>query len=225
MARAISRKQLLKEDELAEKGRELTQWIEENWRLLLQIAAAILIAAALISIWVWNRGRNDHLARASIAVGADLYHQAEAQGFEDPAKLEQSLPHFDQALDRAGAKRARLARYYRGAALYRLGRGDEAIAMLEQVPAGEADSLSGAARSLLATVLFDNGQADRALAELDELVNAEDPYYPPDQALLQLAGIHLAQGDQDQARLSWQRVLDEFPDSNGAMEARERLGS
>jgi tetratricopeptide (TPR) repeat protein len=226
MARGMSRKELLKQDEFTEKGRELGQWIEENWRMLVQAAAVILVVAAGVSIWIWQSERSAANARALMARGADLYRDAEEGGFSDPTSLNSALALFEEASDTLGSgDSGRLARYYRGAVLYRLGRADEALALLDEAAGESSDSLSGAALSLRAMVLAENGQLDQAIEELGALIDSENPAYPADQALMQLGRLHSAAGNETEARRAWQRVMDEYPQSNGAMEAARLLGS
>jgi hypothetical protein len=118
------------------------------------------------------------------------------------------------------------ARYYQGAALLRLGRGDEAVAVLEDLSASKATpTLVSSAKVLLSEALTATDQADRGIDLLREV--AEDPTasFPPDQALLLMARVRKGQGDTAEARRIWQRIAEEYPQSAGAAEANRLLAT
>jgi TolA-binding protein len=83
--------------------------------------------------------------------------------------------------------------------------------------------LAGSTRVLLAEILAEYGQADRAVGLLQGLADAPEGMFPPDRALLLLGKIHQQQGNLEQAREAWQRIGAEYPQSASATEANRLL--
>jgi len=226
MAR-ISRKEL-KRDEFIEATKDAENWLEENWRLVLQIVGVVVVVAIVVGGWFWYAKASQAKAATLLAGAMKTYQAAETGGFVDTAALESALKEFETASGKGGrAPVGLVAEYYRGVTLHRLGRDDEAIVALEKVAdhSGASASLSGAASAVLAEVYAARGEQERAIAVLQGLIDAETPTYPVDQALLEMADLHEAAGDRALAKEIWQRVVDEFPAGGAAIEARERLGT
>jgi tetratricopeptide (TPR) repeat protein len=225
MAR-ISRKEL-KRDEFIEATKEAENWLEENWRLVLQILGIVAVVGLLVGGWFWYAKHNREQAVSLLDEGMQTYRTAEGGGFADTAGLESALTSFDAAAQKGGsAPVGRVADYYRGATLFRLGRYDEAIAALQRVAdRAETPSLAGSASALIAEVHVARGDREQAIAVLEALVDAEPPTYPVDQALLELGELYQEAGDGERARELWQRILDEYPARGAAGEARQLLGS
>ena len=64
---------------------------------------------------------------------------------------------------------------------------------------------------------------DEAIVALETIVGYEDPVVPADQALMEIGRIQKAAGQEDAARATWQRIVDEHPQSAGAFEAQRLL--
>ena len=225
MAR-ISRKEL-KKDEFVEAAFDVRDWLKRYWRSVLKAVVPVVVVGLIVLAWFWNAQRIEREAQELLAQGTYRFRQAEADAFIDFDLLGEALTLFEQAAERGGSSPAgKVARYYQGVALYRLGRLEEAIATLDtlQLDAGDSPSL-GAAKSLLADLLVESGQADLAINMLSQLAEEPDSTYPPDLALLQLGRIHKAQGNLEEARRSWSRVVDEYPQSLAAQQASRLLGS
>ena len=225
MAR-ISRKEL-KKDEIADAAFDFGHWIETNWRTLVKILVPIVGVALIVTAWVWNDRRVARHSRDLLAQGIQRFTQAQSAGFSDPGQLDEALDLLERAGSRAGqSPTGQVAHYYRGVTLQKLGRTDEAIRSLESVELSEdASPTLAAAKALLADLLVEAGQSDRAIEMLVEIASRSDSAYPPELALLQLGRIYSAQGDDEQARESWTRVVDEYPQSPAAAEAGQLLGS
>ena len=187
MTRRITRKEM-KKDEFVESAVEAGHWIEENWQTVVGWAIGVLaIGAVAFGIYAYSGYSRDQ-AEMALADGIRLYQAADEQDGGSAEQLETALARFDEAAGRMAAGPAgKTAVFYRGAALYRLGRVDEAIEVLESLSAGDLPpTLSGSADALLARALADGGQTDRALETLERLSLATDTPYPPDLALLQI---------------------------------------
>lgn len=226
MAQRMTRKQLLKTDEVAEVAVEAGQWFEEHWRMLAAAGAAAAVVVAAVFGWMWFAEQNREKARVMVDTGLEKYAAAEAVGFADTAALEAALQAFEGAGQKAGsAAPGDVARLYQGLTLYRLGRTEEAIAQLEPWAGrlDDAPTLAGTAVSVLTQAWAESGQAERAVTLLEEVSRKGLPGLPPDQALLHLSRIHELAGSPEESRQALQRILDEFPQSAASGEARQKI--
>ncbi|MCP3979972.1 MAG: tetratricopeptide repeat protein [bacterium] len=225
MAR-VTRKQLLKEDEFVETTKDFSQWFEENWKNVVKwagVAAAVVVVVALFFVY---QASQQAKARVMLGDGIAKFNEAEQGGFSDTAAIEASWELFDQAAGKAGGSAAgSSARYYRANAAFRLGKQDEAISGLEEVVGASSTppALRGTARATLASVHADSGEPDKAIEQLQILIDDGESGFPPQVALLQLGRLQAAQGDTESARAAWQRILDEFKATSSANTARELL--
>jgi len=218
MAR-ISRKEL-KHDEFVETAVDIGQWLEEHWRRVATWAGVVVVAVVVTALVVWSTARARERTRQILAAGMSQYEKALAAEEGVDAELQAALPLFEEAGERAGSA-GHVARYYQAATLSRLGRTDEALPLLEGVLAEGLDhpTLAGSAQSLLVTLYQEAGRTDSAIELLQRMVDETEPSNPPDQSLLMLARIQENQGDLAAARVTWQRIVDDYPDSPGAAEA------
>ena len=225
MAKKITQKSL-KHDEFIEAAFDFGRWLEENWANVAKgLLAAIVLVSGIVAWGAYARHSRGQL-RNSLSHGIQLYEAAEETGFSDPASLQAAMETFDDAAQRGGSGAiGMLARFYRGSALYRLGRLDEAVATLEAVveQSGAGETLGATARVMLARVHVAAGQREKAILLLESIVDQDERLIPPDLALLELGRIHRDAGDPEQARVVWQRIVDEYPLTVSAPEARQLL--
>jgi TolA-binding protein len=225
MAQGISRKQL-KQDDIAEAALDLGHWFERHAPTLLKAAAVLAALALTMYGWFWWRQRSVREAERLLAEGQRLYQSAAADPFTSSEELPTALERFEQAADRAGrAPTGLVARYYRAASLYRLGNYEEAAAGLEQLlPQAElAPTLAASAQLLLSSCYVEAGQGERAVALLRSAAETEGAPLGADLALLHLARVHENLGQADEARAAWRRILERFPESAAAGQARQAL--
>jgi TolA-binding protein len=223
VAKRISRKELA-HDEFIDAAFDFGHWLEQHWRGLgMAVGGAVLVVIATL-LWIaWSR-QAEEKASIQLASGIGVYQEALADGAGDPAGLESALKTFDALAGSRGGP-ASLARFYRGATLFHLGRLDEARESLEQVvnESGAADTLGATAQLLLAQVELAAGHTDEAAALLQRLADQAEAAVPPEQALLELARLHEQAGQADKAQIQWQRIVDEYPQSGAAALARTEL--
>jgi TolA-binding protein len=221
----ISRREL-KHDEFVEKTIGATHWLEQHWRTALLAVGGLIFAVLLVVAWVtWSRGRADE-ARDEFGEGLRAYSKAESAAFADSAALEQARVTFAAVAENQGSDPpGPAARYYHGVTLHHMGRSDEAAAELGRAASlADTPTLAATALVMQAEVLAQSGKVDEAAAILERLVAGENAVYPPSEALLRLGWIHADSGDQERARETWQKLLDQYPDSPAARQVTEILG-
>jgi predicted negative regulator of RcsB-dependent stress response len=224
MAKRISRKEL-KHDEFVDAAFDFGRWLEENWARVAGMAVLAVIVVVAVLLWqAWSKQQAEQ-AMELLAQGIDRYEQAQVGGFSDPAGLSAALETFAEVAEAGAGGTDQLARYYQGATLFHLGRLDEAREELQQVVSqtGAADTMGAAAHVLLARVEVAAGRTDEAVALLEGLVDVPSAGLPPAQALLELGRLHKQAGREEQAQEQWQRIVDEYPQSIAAAEARSLL--
>ncbi|MHC4429829.1 MAG: tetratricopeptide repeat protein [Planctomycetota bacterium] len=224
MAKRITRKQM-KHDEFVEATFDFAHWLEQHWgKVASWVAVAIL---AVLAVLAWNamaRSRSEK-AMERLAQSIDRYEVAQEQGFADKEELASMLERFEEVASSGGKGAGQVARFYRGATLFHLDRLDEAREDLERVVSrsGASVTVGATAQMLLARVEIAAGRTDEAVTLLQGLADDPAAVVPPARALLELGRIQEQAGDSEQARLQWQRILDEYPQSVSASEARSLL--
>ena len=226
MSKRMSRKELLKTDEIAEAAFDVGHWLEGNWRSVLGGVGAVAVIALAVGSWMWLAGEKRAENEALLAVAMRDFTTAEQNNFFDPNELSSALYSAEAVIEHApSSDPGRLALYYKAVTLKQLGRVDEGIEALESLVATgwSGTTASGAADLLLANLYAENGRAGDAVTLLDEVVSSGEGGVPTEIALLRLGEIHAQQGNQDAARAAWQRVLDDFADTSAVTEARRHL--
>jgi TolA-binding protein len=220
----LTRKQM-KTDEFRESVVGFEQWLEENWRTLIMWLAGIAVLAALIAGWYFVSAARHASAQERLAEGLRAYRGALDPGDELEGTFDEALAVFDDVAGRMGAgPAADIAQYYRGLTLLRMGNHSEAVPALEEVVGGGGDPvLRGSAGAALARALVGAGDPDRAVETLRTVADDPAGEYPADLALLEAARIRYDQGDPEAAAEIWRELLDRFPDTSGAQEARRKL--
>jgi tetratricopeptide (TPR) repeat protein len=131
----------------------------------------------------------------------------------------------DAILKRGGSGAAGAgALVYRGIALANLGKPDEAEAALRQALESQAGGLFGPmARLRLARLHEAQGKAAEALPLFQAIAEDKAGVIPPEEGLLGMARCNEALGKKDEADQIYKRLVSEFPDSEYASEARDRV--
>jgi len=227
MAQRMTRKQLLKQDEITETASDVTHWLEEHWQKVAAAAAALVVVAGIVGIWLWMGERNRQQATQAFDEGLVSFQEAELSGFQNSPRMENALASFEQASELAGSREpGGVARFYQATSLYRLGRAEEAVPLLVTLVEESDDSstLDGSAKSMLASVWSEIGQSEQAMTLLEEAIAANEVGFPADQALMQLGRIHQSAQQPALARAAWERIVNEYPQSGASAEARRLLG-
>jgi TolA-binding protein len=143
----------------------------------------------------------------------------------EQAKLEAALAKFQAAANAYPSAPAGIAaRYEAAATLAALGRIPEAIQRYQEVIDGAPTSIyADTARLGLAEAQLRAGQFDAAVAAFKSVAAQKDGKMPLDGVLMQLGRAYALAGKAADARQTFQRIIDEFPQSPYAPVARKEL--
>jgi TolA-binding protein len=116
------------------------------------------------------------------------------------------------------------ARYHAAALLVALGRAGEAAQRYQEVIDRAGSSVYGQMAKLgLATAQASEGKFDQAIAAFKDLSAKSDGSVPVDGVLMQLGQAYGAAGKASDARQTFKRIVDEFPQSPYASEAKKAM--
>lgn len=141
------------------------------------------------------------------------------------AKLEAALPKFLAVASSYPRTKAGIAaRYHAAAAAAALGRTDEALRLYREVIDSDRGGVYGQmARLGIGETEARAGHHDQAIAAFKELASETGSQLPLDAILTQLGRTYAQAGRTKEARETFQRVLDEFPQSPYATTVRQEL--
>jgi predicted negative regulator of RcsB-dependent stress response len=239
----------LKENDLARAIGSMREWAEPRGkRITATLLAALVLVGAVFGVLEWRsrqQGQGQDLlaaamvimntavvpvtaptapgeAPAAAGIGATGTYYTEAQ------KLTAALPKLQAAADAYPDTEAGVtARYHLASTLAALGKRKDAIAQFDQVvKRAGADSLYGRMAQLgKADAQVQGGEADGAIATLKELAAKKDANLPEDAILMELAHAYQAKGNTEDARKTFNQIVDDHPDSPYVADARKELDS
>lgn len=240
-----SERHRLKENEVALSVVRAREQFEEHKREIVAIGALVCAIIVVVGGFFWWRHHNDTQARAML-VDAMAVEQAQvvpppappapgqpANAANTPpppgsftteqAKLAAALPRFRAVADAYPATTAGIAaRYHAAACLVALGRTREAIDQYKQVIDRAGNEIYGdMARLGLAEAQVQARQYDAAITGYRTLATKTN--LPTDAILMQLGRAYAAAGQKAQAQQTFQRIVDEFPQSQYAQLAKREL--
>jgi len=233
----------LKGNDFAESVARARAVMVERSREVTTAVIAIVVALVLIGGFVgWRASRNANatnlLASAlAVAEAPVVTPPPPAPGSPPPVqqpgtfrtereRLEAALPRLLDAADKYPNTDAGLTARYRAAAvLAELGRYPEAEQRYQEVAAkaGRSSIYGRTSRMGLAEVQMAQGKNDAAVATLKELSTDSNSQLPLDGVLMQLGRAYQQAGKKDEATRAFTRVVDEFPQSLYASEAKDRI--
>jgi predicted negative regulator of RcsB-dependent stress response len=221
------RKQAQWDEKVEESSVEITDWLDKHRSLLVRGAAAAGVLVVLVAAWTWWSAAQVREAQRSFDEGLSLLRPPATQGTPVAPKPAEALVAFEVAASKGGnSSIGRAARYYHAVCLVELGRGADAVPLLESVVGQtRTGALADSARAMLAQAYEAAGANDKAEALLRELAGATDGTFPPDVALLRVGQLLARQGRKDDARRTFQEVVTRFPQGAGAQEARTAMAA
>lgn len=229
----------LKTNEVAERvGEFLHSWEENRQKTLTWAAIAIALVALAGGFFWWRTSRAEQvaaqLAEALSVADAPIVGANTPPGTPPPAGLfftseqtraEAAVQKFLAVADAHGSSAEALsARYHAAALLATLDKTADAEKHYQMVVDRDESGLYGRmARLGLAELQAASGQYDAAIATYRELAARPDTDLPVDGILMQLARTYRLAGKSTEAAQTFNRVIEEFPDSLYAAEARQAL--
>jgi tetratricopeptide (TPR) repeat protein len=227
----------LKENEFAEWLLGAKSWYEANSKTAgyVGIAAALTLAAVMgtMAFRQMSAGRaNSALAEALTVAEAPVLPPAPAEAGKPPvqrpgtfptdrARLEAALPKLLAVAEAyPGSDAGIMARYRAAAALVAVGRTQEGIQRYKEVVEKGRGAFQAMARLGIAEAQMMAGQLDQAIASFKAVEALKSEDVPVDGVLMQLARAYRLAGKAEDAKKTFKRVADEFPQSPYAPAAR-----
>jgi TolA-binding protein len=237
MSSHLSRKEI-KRDEVQEFLARAFEWTALNRRKILIAAGAVLVAALLVEVGIlWNANRQAH---AQEALTAALRVQAGAIDAVEPDPSHERAPSFASeearraaaqaafegiVADYGSSSAAQVANVFLGRIA--LEQGDAARAR-ELWESFLADSPQHALRATVELNLVelsrDEQTLEQAVSSLETQLDSGKGALPEDVALYELGKALRELGREPEALATFERLVDDFPDSPLAGEAERVLG-
>jgi TolA-binding protein len=205
---------------------------------LVGVVAIIVIAAGLVT---W-RSQSDSTARSMLAdatatedaqvippvpaePGKPAPQQLAGSFPSEKARGESALAKFMAVADKYPSSDAGIAaRYHAAALLVSLGRQDEAVQRYQEVVDRAGSSVYGQMAKLgMADSQVSAGKFDQAIATFKDMSANTTGALPIDGILMQLGKAYSAAGKQADARQTFKRIVDEFPQSPFAADAKKAM--
>lgn len=232
----------LKENDFAHTVARAREVIDTRGRDMATLAVVVIVAVAVAFGYVaWRQSRdskaNTMLASAlAVAEAPVVAPVAPAPGSPMPmqqagtfqterARLEAALPRFQETYNRYPNTDAGIAaRYHAAGTLASLGRLAEAESRYQEVIDKAGSRIYGrTARLGLAQVQVAQGKYEPAIAIYQQLTTDTTSRIPVDGVLMELGRAYLKAGKKSEAAHAFTRVVEEFPLSLYAADARREM--
>jgi tetratricopeptide (TPR) repeat protein len=232
----------LKENEFARTLSHAREVVEQRRRDVATAVVVVLVLLAVVGGYAWWRYARDAKANGSLAAALATYAAPvvpptpPAPGSPPPvpqpgtygserAKLEAALPKFLETANTYPNTSAGItARYYVGSILASLGRHAEAEQRYSEVVDKAGNSIYGRTAKLgLAETQIAQGKLDSAIDVLTELSRDTNSHIPVDGVLMQLGRAYARAGKKEEATRAFTRIIDEFPQSLYAADAKREM--
>jgi TolA-binding protein len=230
---SLSRKEL-KKDEVRETLSHGAQAVFAHQHQIWVYGGIALLVALAVLGWRFYTQNQTAKGTAALADAMKVY-QARIRTDAAPAQPDEityldeknkygdAVKKFTDVANRYSRTRpGQLARYYAALSLEKLNRYGEAENDLKTLESSGDESLSALARFKLAQVYDEDGKGSQAVQLYRELSNKPTLFVPKPVVLLALAD-HYSGSDPTQAAKLYKQVKDEFPDTQAAQQADERL--
>lgn len=232
----------LKENEFAATLAHARDVMDRRRRDIAAGAILIVVLLAIMGGYAWWRYARNAKANGSLATALATYSApvvppaAPAPGSAPPvpqpgtfqterAKNEAALPKFVETANAYPNTDAGItARYHAASILASLGRYAEAEQRYTEVMDKAGSGIySRTARLGLADVQIAQGKYDSAISVLTELSRDTNSQLPVDSVLMHLGRAYARAGKKEEAVRAFTRIIDEFPQSLYAADARKEI--
>jgi tetratricopeptide (TPR) repeat protein len=232
-------RQRLKQNDFAASVALVTRTVQEQrTRLVVGTIVAIVVVAGAVGFYLWRKHARDEagaLMAAAMAVSESQIAPAptvpgatQAPGtYPTPAaRQDAAIAAFKKVADTYPSTPDGLSAGLQVAAgLYANGRYTDAEKAYADVAqrAGASSLYGAAARMGLAQAYAAESKYDQAIKEYNDLAAQRDGLLPIDGVLFELARTYAKAGKPSDARATFKRVVDEFPNSVYVAEARQQM--
>jgi TolA-binding protein len=227
----------LKENELQTFARQARETYEQRKRETVMLVSVAAVVGAIAVAYIAWRERVQTKAHTLLA-DAVVVLEAPVSPPPAPGQPQQGL-RFATERERAQAALTKLktaadaypstdaglyARYQEGVTYMTLGNPTQAASTYQQVIDRDGNSIYGQmARLGLAEAQARAGQYDQAIKTFQEMSQRKDGPLPVDGILMQLARTYLDAGKRTEAQQTFNRIVEEFPDSPYNGDAKREL--
>jgi TolA-binding protein len=232
-----TQRQHLKENELAQLAASARDIFEDRRKQIVPVTIAIVVVAAVAFGYFAYRGRVEARAHTMLAeamvvdearVGPPPATGQPASGLSfatEREKHQAALTKFKAVADEYPSTDAGLFARYREATTYMaLGVPASAAQSFQQViDRGGTSIYAQMARLGLAEAQAQTGQYDPAINTFKDLAQHKDGQVPVDGVLIRLGRTYLDAGKRTEAEQTFNRLVQEYPDSPFSADARREL--
>lgn len=238
--KAQERHQLKQNDFAATVARVADTIRERRDRVIVGTITVIVVLGAVTAFVVWRKHTRDQAgALFAGAMAVSESQIAPAPTVPGASQAPGTFPSVQARQDAAIAAFQKVARaypsspdgiaaaYQAAGLLFAVGRPADAQKAYEDViiRAGGLSVYGASARLGLAEALAAQGQYDKAIKEYTDLAAQRDGPLPVDGILVSLARTYVKAGKPAEARATFKRVVDEFPNSTYVAEARQQIAA
>lgn len=228
----------LKQNEFAVTTARVAETLAANRNRVMVIALAVIAIVIVVGGYLfWQKRTNDQasgmlgtataIAQAQVVPAPTLPGATQAPGTYSTEQLrdEAALQAFQQvAATYPSTPSGIAATYHVATSLMALGRLAEAEQAFRDVTSRGGSSIYAAmAKMGLVSALVGQNKYDDAIKTLTDLSADRDGALPIDGVLMEMARVYVKAGKPQEARASFKRVVDEFPQSSYAGDARQQL--
>ncbi len=226
MGRRITRKQLKQDDEFVSGAERIFHWVTDNRRLLMAAIGAVCAAAV---VWwgvnAWLGSRTDDASLLLFHAVQTFEGDAAAGSLVPAGDVDAAQAEFQQVVESYGrSDQADMARLYLARIALSRGQADEARSAFVELSQKRGNDVIGRLATLdLINLRLASGQVAEVAGELEAMIVGQNGGLPRDAALYKLGEVFVTSGEPDRARIYFERLVEEFPESPYLMNARLKL--
>jgi len=229
----------LKKNDFLETATSFTGLVRENRSQVALVLGGALVIGAIVGGWYYLKMQKNNAAGALLGIAmatsqAPITPAPSLPGAKQTAgtyptekdRAEAAIKAFnDVATQYPGTDAANSALYQAGSELLTLGRAADAQQAFQKVAASGSAFYAPLARLGEAEALMATGKHEDAIKIYTELAANRESTLPVDGLLMELARAAQKAGKTQDAKAAFKRVVDEFPNSGYATDARQSLAA